>query len=67
MNFGRIKALNLYPKKLTTNRNKLVNISSQFDIIVVGSDVIWDFEFSFTGQDSVYFGDGLQPKLKLIS
>ena len=59
--------LNLYPKKLTTNRNTLVNISSQFDIIVVGSDVIWDFEFSFTGQDSVYFGDGLQPKLKLIS
>lgn len=68
LNFRRNqRTLNLYPKRLTTNRNTLVNISNQFDIIVVGSDIIWDFEFSFTGQDSVYFGNGLRPKLKLIS
>lgn len=60
-------ALNLVPKKLTTNPNNISRITSEFDVVVVGSDIVWDFEYSFTGLDSVYFGDGLRPKSKVIS
>lgn len=68
INFRRDQgALNLMPKRLTTNPNNIPYITSEFDVVVVGSDVVWDFEFSFTGSDSVYFGKGLQPRSKIIS
>lgn len=60
-------ALNLVPKRLTTNPKKISRITSEFDVVVVGSDIVWDFEYSFTGLDSIYFGDGLKPKSKIIS
>lgn len=60
-------ALNLVPKRLTTNPNNIPGITNEYDVVIVGSDIVWDFEYSFTGLDSVYFGDGLRPKSKVIS
>lgn len=34
-------------------------IPSDFDAIVVGSDVVWNFKKRFFGHDPVYFGQGL--------
>lgn len=33
-------------------------ITQNFDVIVVGSDVVWNYEWSFLGKDPVYFGQG---------
>jgi hypothetical protein len=61
------KQLKLIPKTLTTDSKIIPLITSELDVIVVGSDVVWDFEFSFTGFDKIYFGQGLNPKYKVIS
>lgn len=43
-----------------------MNLKEIFDIIIVGSDMVWDFKSSFTGFSSTYFGFNLNTK-KLIS
>lgn len=32
----------------------------KYDAIFVGADIVWDYQASFTGGDSLYFGDGIQ-------
>jgi len=37
-------------------------IKLEFDVIVVGSDIVWNYEWAFLGKDPVYFGKGLKSK-----
>jgi hypothetical protein len=50
--------------KVVTDRSE-VNIS-KYDIVIVGSDIVWDYSYDPTGHDTVYFADGLKNK-KIIS
>lgn len=34
----------------------------QFDAIVVGSDIVWNYEWWYLGHDPVYFGNGFDKK-----
>ncbi len=40
--------------------------SSYYDAIVIGSDIVWNYEWEFLGRDPIYFGHGLDPG-RLIS
>lgn len=51
-------------KKLITDVNKLDK--SDFDIVIVGADIVWNYSTSFVGHDPIYFGKGLESK-SLIS
>ena len=37
-------------------------IKKEYDVIVVGSDIVWNYEWDFLGKDPVYFGHGLRSK-----
>lgn len=37
-----------------------------YDVIIVGSDIVWNYEWDFLGQDPIYFGNYLEAK-KIIS
>ena len=41
-------------------------IEEEFDAVVVGADIVWNFKHAYLGRDPVYFGEGLNTKL-LIS
>jgi len=49
--------------KFTTN---VSDISLDYDAIVVGSDIVWNYEWAWLGKDPIYFGHGLNTN-KLIS
>lgn len=36
--------------------------SDDYDIVVVGADIVWNYETPFVGRDSIYFGNGLSNK-----
>ena len=40
--------------------------SENYDVIVVGGDIVWDFKSSFIGHDPIYYGHNLKSK-KIIS
>lgn len=61
------KLLKAWPRRLITKPECLKNITKRYNYIIVGSDVIWDYEFKFTGNDPVYFGYYLYPTHGLIS
>jgi polysaccharide pyruvyl transferase WcaK-like protein len=42
--------------------NRLKKSITKYDIIIVGSDIVWNYEWDFTGKDPIYFGDGLENK-----
>ncbi len=50
--------------EFTFSKKKVSKIS--FDVVVVGSDIVWNFENQYFGFDTIYFGDSLTAK-KLIS
>ncbi|WP_167359442.1 polysaccharide pyruvyl transferase family protein [Francisella hispaniensis] len=53
--------------KMTNFSKNINNIdTSRYDIIIIGSDIVWNYEWSFLGNDPVYFGENLKAK-KLIS
>ena len=53
--------------KLTKFTTNVKNIKAlRYDVIVVGSDTVWNYEWSFLGSDPIYFGEGLTSK-KIIS
>lgn len=37
-------------------------IKENYDVIIVGSDVVWNYEWDFLGKDPIYFGHGLSCK-----
>ncbi|NQU27790.1 MAG: polysaccharide pyruvyl transferase family protein [Candidatus Marinimicrobia bacterium] len=39
---------------------------THFDLIIIGSDIVWNYEWSFLGNDPIYFGYGLNSK-RIIS
>ena len=51
------KLMNLGPK--ITNVKK---ISEAYGTIIVGSDIVWNYELNSIGKDPVYFANGLSPK-----
>jgi hypothetical protein len=57
-------------QKVFTLTNFSTNIkkinTSKYDIIIIGSDIVWNYELEFLGHDPVYFGYGLKTK-KIIS
>jgi len=58
------KRFNLNPKNLVLNSTKLK--TDKYDVIIVGSDIVWDYKRPHLGSDPIYFGKGLYPK-KLVS
>lgn len=42
--------------------NDVNKIKENYDVIVVGSDIVWNYEWDFIGKDPVYFGHGLSSK-----
>lgn len=61
------KAYKTLPKSDFTTDKSEVDWNS-YDVISVGSDVVWDYNMVRLGRDSVYFGDfGIEYKGKLIS
>lgn len=56
------KRLNLTP--FTTSRAQVY--ADNYDAIIVGSDVVWDFKSSFLGSDPIYFGQELSAE-RLVS
>lgn len=50
--------------EFTTDKNKLK--TEKYDIIVIGSDTVWNYEEDFLGKDDIYFSLGLKTK-KIIS
>lgn len=51
------KQMNLGPLKKDASK-----IKENYDVIVVGSDIVWNYEWDFLGKDPVYFGQGLNSK-----
>lgn len=47
-------------KKLTTDVKSLD--TSDFDIVIVGADIVWNYSTPFVGHDPIYFGKGLENK-----
>ena len=61
------RKFNKLPKYITFSENKISSISSKLDYIVVGSDIVWDYDYKFTGPNNIYFGEYLSPIKGLIS
>lgn len=40
--------------------------SQSYDVIIIGGDIVWEFESSFIGHDPIYYGHGLLSE-KVIS
>jgi hypothetical protein len=40
--------------------------SEQYDVVIIGGDIVWDYESVFIGHDPIYYGHGLSSK-KIIS
>lgn len=59
--------LSCFPASLTTSEEKIKSIAKDYDYIVYGSDIIWDYQYGFTGDSSIYFGEGMQPKIANVS
>jgi len=58
------KRFNLNPKNFVINSMKLK--TDKYDVIIVGSDVVWNYNRSHMSPGRIFFGIGLHPK-KLIS
>lgn len=43
--------------KITSNINKLC--IRELDVIIIGSDIVWNYQTPFLGHDKIYFGHGL--------
>ncbi|EKO3714469.1 polysaccharide pyruvyl transferase family protein [Vibrio metschnikovii] len=63
-NLRKIIAFKKDQKKMDLGRFSLntKNIKNSYDVIIVGSDIVWNYEWSFLGNDPVYFGHGLNSK-----
>ena len=48
-----------------TTEIKKIN-TDKFDIVIVGADIVWNYDTPFVGKDPIYFGKGLENKF-LIS
>ena len=48
--------------KLGSKRYNIKHCKTNYDAIVIGADIVWNYEWRFLGQDPVYFGEGLQAK-----
>lgn len=70
--FKNIKKIGMFKKAHKqfelTNFSKNINDinTSIYDVIVIGSDIVWNYQWKFLGKDPVYFGHGLNSK-KLVS
>lgn len=51
------RRMNLKP--LCKNVNE---IKEHYDVVIVGSDIVWNYEWDFLGNDDVYFGNGINSK-----
>lgn len=62
-----VRKLPLSHSRLITTQTELMQVSHRYDVIVVGSDVVWDFEYAFTGNNDAYFGKQLSPRRGLVA
>jgi hypothetical protein len=60
----RIDQKHLNLTKFTTKKSN-IDIT-KYDIIIVGSDIVWDYNNDLIGRDPIFFGEGLDTK-KLIA
>lgn len=56
------KRFDMFP--MTFNVNKIK--SQQYDVVIIGGDIVWEYESVFIGHDPIYYGHGLSSK-KIIS
>lgn len=61
------EALNLSPKSLISSPKSLKRLSDDYDVVVIGSDVVWAYEMKELGPLDHYFGVGLASHVRLIS
>jgi hypothetical protein len=68
-NYGKLRNFRKDLKTLKMSRFSM-NIkrlnTEKYHVIVVGSDIVWNYQWSFLGQDPTYFGNGF-PYNRLIS
>lgn len=53
----------LLMSKMVTDVDKLN--TNQYDIVIVGADIVWNYATPFVGRDSIYFGKGLENKFMI--
>ena len=61
------KRFRVWPEHLTFFSRRIGRLSRQLDFIIVGSDIIWDYDYKSTGKGLIYFGRGLRPIRGLVS
>lgn len=61
-NFKKILAFKRDQKQMNLGRfiSKSSRIKTNYDFIIVGADIVWNYEWRFLGNDPVYFGEGLE-------
>jgi hypothetical protein len=59
--------LSLRPRRLTCNHEIISAISRQYNLIIIGSDVVWEYDNAFFGADPIYFGYKLFPQDKIAT
>ena len=64
----RKKFLNYYDKEIkhSDNFNKIALEKEKYDIVVLGSDILWDYSIKFYNQDQYVFGNRINAD-KIIS
>jgi len=58
------KKFDLSSSRICFKKEKLNTL--KYDAIIIGADIVWNYEWEFLGRDSIYFGEGLQSN-KIIS
>mgnify|MGYP000635695248 CR=1 FL=1 len=61
------KSLELFPVTATHRKSKVRTLSKDFDIIIIGSDIVWSHETRPLGNLDLFFGEGLSPRRYLVS
>jgi hypothetical protein len=67
-NLRKIQAFKYDQKKMNLSKLKMNSseIANEYDTIIIGSDIVWNYKDRFLGNDPIYFGEGLKPN-RLIS
>jgi hypothetical protein len=60
-----VQRFNLNPKRLTFSSKKIDFL--RYDSIIVGADIVWNYEMPLLGSDPIYFGHGIPDSVNLIA
>lgn len=60
-----VNKFSLNPKKLCHNAS-IINFD-EYSHIVVGADIVWNYQLPLVGHDSIYFGEKIPSQVKLVA